>query len=233
MTSNWSEDDLTKKSFLLEDVENRQRKYRAPAGLTNIEIPERLDPFRGCNAMAMNFGNIPNGSISGMCEKIAKRSSQMDEQPSKPNKQLKVNNNKVDNEGSSDKETNNRTSVDESEEVEGPYTCMVKQNLFDSHEIEKDFVPQEQIFDRINDKNGFNPCQLGKKISFRWTTGAGRRIGCVRDYPSPLQFRALEQVNLSPRDTGGSEQIPSSPLSQLKEISSGTKRAERALETMQ
>ncbi|KAJ4886514.1 calmodulin-binding family protein [Raphanus sativus] len=29
--------------------------------------------------------------------------------------------------------------------------------------------------------------------------GAGPRIGCARDYPSELQFQALEQVNLSPR----------------------------------
>ncbi|WOL09080.1 IQ domain-containing protein IQM1-like isoform X1 [Canna indica] len=33
----------------------------------------------------------------------------------------------------------------------------------------------------------------------KWTTGAGPRIGCVRNYPTDLQFKALEQVNLSPR----------------------------------
>ncbi|CAA6660937.1 unnamed protein product [Spirodela intermedia] len=36
-------------------------------------------------------------------------------------------------------------------------------------------------------------------MSSQWTTGAGPRIGCVRDYPVDLQFMALEQVNLSPR----------------------------------
>ena len=40
---------------------------------------------------------------------------------------------------------------------------------------------------------------LGRRLSCKWTTGAGPRIGCVRDYPADLQFRALEQVNLSPR----------------------------------
>ncbi|CAL1357548.1 unnamed protein product [Linum trigynum] len=42
---------------------------------------------------------------------------------------------------------------------------------------------------------------LGKanRLSCKWSTGAGPRIGCVRDYPTQLQFRALEQVNLSPR----------------------------------
>ena len=32
----------------------------------------------------------------------------------------------------------------------------------------------------------------------KWSSGAGARIGCVRDYPAELQSRALEQVNLSP-----------------------------------
>ncbi|KAL2480120.1 calmodulin-binding family protein [Abeliophyllum distichum] len=40
---------------------------------------------------------------------------------------------------------------------------------------------------------------LSKRMSCKWTTGAGPRIGCVREYPAELQFRALEQVNLSPR----------------------------------
>ncbi|KAK1434219.1 hypothetical protein QVD17_11138 [Tagetes erecta] len=41
--------------------------------------------------------------------------------------------------------------------------------------------------------------ELGNMKSPRWTSGAGPRIGCVRDYPTKLQFQALEQVNLSPR----------------------------------
>ena len=40
---------------------------------------------------------------------------------------------------------------------------------------------------------------LSKRLSCKWTTGAGPRIGCVRDYPANLQCRALEQVSLSPR----------------------------------
>lgn len=40
---------------------------------------------------------------------------------------------------------------------------------------------------------------LAKRLSCKWSTGTGPRIGCVRDYPTELQFRALEQVNLSPR----------------------------------
>ncbi|KAF5748468.1 hypothetical protein HS088_TW04G00422 [Tripterygium wilfordii] len=45
-----------------------------------------------------------------------------------------------------------------------------------------------------------------KRLPCKWTTGAGPRIGCVRDYPVELQSRALEQLNLSPR-------IPPRPMS--------------------
>lgn len=40
---------------------------------------------------------------------------------------------------------------------------------------------------------------FSKRLSCKWSTGAGPRIGCVRDYPEHLQSRALEQVSLSPR----------------------------------
>ncbi|XP_009135311.2 IQ domain-containing protein IQM2 [Brassica rapa] len=60
-------------------------------------------------------------------------------------------------------------------------------------------IPEESILKRINSKKETSSFQLGKQLSCKWTTGAGPRIGCVRDYPSELQFQALEQVNLSPR----------------------------------
>nr|GMD50540.1 IQ domain-containing protein IQM4-like [Ipomoea batatas] len=44
---------------------------------------------------------------------------------------------------------------------------------------------------------------LAKHLPSKWSTGTGPRIGCVRDYPTELQFRALEQVNLSPRVVNG------------------------------
>ena len=44
---------------------------------------------------------------------------------------------------------------------------------------------------------------FGQRLSCKWTTGAGPRIGCVRDYPTELQSRALEQVHLSPRVASG------------------------------
>ncbi|KAL7601930.1 hypothetical protein Lser_V15G25557 [Lactuca serriola] len=51
---------------------------------------------------------------------------------------------------------------------------------------------------------------ISARMPCKWASGTGARIGCVRDYPTELQFRALEQVNLSPRTvTGNFGPIPS------------------------
>ncbi|GAU33561.1 hypothetical protein TSUD_143530 [Trifolium subterraneum] len=53
---------------------------------------------------------------------------------------------------------------------------------------------------QVKDKKFEGPIfDFSKRLSCKWSTGAGPRIGCVRDYPEHLQSRALEQVNLSPR----------------------------------
>ncbi|KAG0458408.1 hypothetical protein HPP92_023565 [Vanilla planifolia] len=62
---------------------------------------------------------------------------------------------------------------------------------------------KEEILRRFCLKEGMESCQLGEKLSFKWTTGVGPRIGYVRDYPSEIQFRSLEQVSLSPRGSEG------------------------------
>uniref|UniRef100_A0A5B7ATL3 IQ domain-containing protein IQM2-like n=1 Tax=Davidia involucrata TaxID=16924 RepID=A0A5B7ATL3_DAVIN len=76
-----------------------------------------------------------------------------------------------------------------------------EQNLSDEEdgEMTEETIPEESILQRINSHKEMKSYQLGKQLSCKWTTGAGPRIGCVRDYPSKLQFHALEQVNLSPR----------------------------------
>ncbi|XP_010257609.1 PREDICTED: IQ domain-containing protein IQM2-like [Nelumbo nucifera] len=80
-----------------------------------------------------------------------------------------------------------------------------KRNLLEDEEENKDqVVPKESILERINSKKGMKSYQLGKQLSSKWTTGAGPRIGCLRDYPSELQLRALEKVDLSPRADGNS-----------------------------
>ncbi|KAK4774878.1 hypothetical protein SAY86_009813 [Trapa natans] len=44
---------------------------------------------------------------------------------------------------------------------------------------------------------------ISKRLTTKWTTGHGPRIGCVRDYPAELQSQALERVKLSPRVASG------------------------------
>uniref|UniRef100_A0A2N9J6S1 IQ domain-containing protein IQM2-like n=1 Tax=Fagus sylvatica TaxID=28930 RepID=A0A2N9J6S1_FAGSY len=86
-----------------------------------------------------------------------------------------------------------------------------KQNLIDEEheENEVEIIPEESILKRINSHKGMKSYQLGKQLSCKWTTGAGPRIGCVRDYPSGLQFQALEQVDLSPRSAARSRSCSS------------------------
>ncbi|XP_052173466.1 IQ domain-containing protein IQM6 [Diospyros lotus] len=76
-----------------------------------------------------------------------------------------------------------------------------KRNLFDEDEemYYEEPIPKEKIIQRINSHKRTKSYQLAQCLSCKWTTGAGPRIGCVRDYPSELQNRALEEVNLSPR----------------------------------
>ncbi|KAK9101375.1 hypothetical protein Scep_024805 [Stephania cephalantha] len=52
--------------------------------------------------------------------------------------------------------------------------------------------------DAANAKEEAITFELGKPLSRKWSTGVGPRIGCVRDYPTELRFRALEISNLSP-----------------------------------
>lgn len=70
----------------------------------------------------------------------------------------------------------------------------------DEHEPEMvETVPKESIFQRIDSHKETKSFQLGRQLSCKWSTGAGPRIGCLRDYPSELQSHTLEQANLSPR----------------------------------
>ncbi|KAI3791539.1 hypothetical protein L2E82_05342 [Cichorium intybus] len=76
-----------------------------------------------------------------------------------------------------------------------------KRNLFDPGEEGDEFpISEEKIMERINSHKETKSFQLAKQLSCRWSTGAGPRIGCVRDYPTELQFRALE-VCLSPKNS--------------------------------
>ncbi|VAI43478.1 unnamed protein product [Triticum turgidum subsp. durum] len=60
-------------------------------------------------------------------------------------------------------------------------------------------VSQDAILERANSKSKSKSYQLGHRLSLKWSTGNGPRIGCVRDYPIELRMQALEMVQLSPR----------------------------------
>ncbi|KAJ6361661.1 hypothetical protein OIU78_002149 [Salix suchowensis] len=63
-------------------------------------------------------------------------------------------------------------------------------------------ITQQDSTEEVNaDKLQAPVFDLSRRLSCKWTSGYGPRIGCVRDYPADLQCRALEQVNLSPRTT--------------------------------
>lgn len=65
------------------------------------------------------------------------------------------------------------------------------------------FEKGEKIMQRIDSHKGMKLYQLAQRLSCKWSTGAGPRIGCVRDYPWELQNLALEEVHLSPRAPSG------------------------------
>lgn len=75
-----------------------------------------------------------------------------------------------------------------------------KLNLFDGDREEDELpIPKEKIMQRIDSHKGMKSYELARQLSSRWATGVGPRIGCMRDYPSELQFQVLEQAKLSPR----------------------------------
>ncbi|KAE8673633.1 protochlorophyllide-dependent translocon component 52 [Hibiscus syriacus] len=65
---------------------------------------------------------------------------------------------------------------------------MVRDGKIDENNHGVEAIAEESILQRINSKKGMKSYQLGKQLSCKWTTGAGPRIGCVRDFPSELQF---------------------------------------------
>ncbi|KAF5768737.1 hypothetical protein HanRHA438_Chr14g0650411 [Helianthus annuus] len=121
-------------------------------------------------------------------------------------------------------DSDSTTDYDTAEEFLSDIELMVsKRNLFDYGEADEAYdeeVPQEKIMKRINSHKGNASFQLAKQLSCRWTTGAGPRIGCVRDYPLELQARAMEEMCLSPRSPSTSPKR----FGMLQETSSPAKK---------
>ncbi|KAF8041111.1 hypothetical protein BT93_B3128 [Corymbia citriodora subsp. variegata] len=84
-----------------------------------------------------------------------------------------------------------------------PNYIVLKPNSFNEHrENEVETRPEVLVAKRINSHEESKSSQQVLQLSYKWTSGAGPRIGCVRDYPLEVQARALEHVNLSPRSAG-------------------------------
>jgi hypothetical protein len=84
-------------------------------------------------------------------------------------------------------------SFDDLINTETSTTTCLSEDHQEGNDSHQPAAPREKSLQRVNSY------QLGKQLSFKWTTGAGPRIVCVRDYPPELQHRALEEVHLSPR----------------------------------
>jgi len=76
------------------------------------------------------------------------------------------------------------------------------------HSAKDTNVSQKAILERIKSKSESESYQLGLNLSLKWSTGAGPRIGCVKDYPTELRIQALEMVDL----LAGASRVPHTPL---------------------
>uniref|UniRef100_A0A1J3EZ07 IQ domain-containing protein IQM1 n=1 Tax=Noccaea caerulescens TaxID=107243 RepID=A0A1J3EZ07_NOCCA len=88
--------------------------------------------------------------------------------------------------------------------------CSVNEE-YSSFKYEDEESKQEEAEDKPEEeKERERPVlELAKRLSCKWTSGVGPRIGCVRDYPMELQSQAFEQVSLSPRISPASARFPS------------------------
>nr|XP_004305551.2 PREDICTED: uncharacterized protein LOC101314780 [Fragaria vesca subsp. vesca] len=139
------------------------------------------------------------------------------------------------NSGSDSDSEDGYATADEESKLREEDFMVSKQNLFDedaSDEEEEKPISKEKIMQRISSHKGMNSYQLGQHLSTKWSTGAGPRIGCMRDYPSELQFRVLQQAYLSPRPVGRSStprMVCPTPLSRelKKPVSGCTPKAQK------
>ena len=76
------------------------------------------------------------------------------------------------------------------------YEEETKEDETENKHVETDISEDKEEEEKETQRPVF---ELSKRLSCKWNSGVGPRIGCVRDYPVELQAQALEQVNLSPR----------------------------------
>ncbi|KAL9249915.1 IQ domain-containing protein [Drosera capensis] len=67
-----------------------------------------------------------------------------------------------------------------------------------------DYAEADHQLEQADDQPEAQHSKMTQQLARKWTTGAGPRIKCVREYPVDLQSQALEHVNLSPQVMQGS-----------------------------
>ncbi|KAL1201595.1 IQ domain-containing protein IQM6 [Cardamine amara subsp. amara] len=170
-----------------------------------------------CDFVDAETGESPNGKAKNHPElQTLTRFHSKLSNPEIPNKENDMIEEDQDEEEEEEPETPSEQGYETAEETfiaEEEFTYP-KSNLFDEdiEEYEKP-VLKEKMMKRIDSHKGIKSYQLAERLHSRWSTGAGPRISCMRDYPSELQFRVLEQAQLSPRASRSSKNIsPFSPV---------------------
>ncbi|XP_057750589.1 IQ domain-containing protein IQM1-like isoform X1 [Arachis stenosperma] len=92
--------------------------------------------------------------------------------------------------------TNSFIATNESQPPKGPTQISQPGTATSINANKRDAKAKKEVKDKSFEAPIFD---MSKRLSCKWSTGNGPRIGCVRDYPEHLQSRALEHVNLSPR----------------------------------
>lgn len=178
--------------------------------VTNIEsLPQQNTYFRAQDSNAEENTNLQLKNLSELCSRITKldipnyeTSNEFATEPSCNTKpQMSPIYSCYESAKDSFPQDDGYESAEDSFLTEEDF-MFLKMNLFDKDQEEEDDdepIPKEKIMRRIDSHKGMKSYQLANQLSSKWTTGAGPRIGCMRDYPSELQFRVLEHANLSPR----------------------------------
>ncbi|KAH0886226.1 hypothetical protein HID58_062322 [Brassica napus] len=86
------------------------------------------------------------------------------------------------------------------------YEEETKEDETENKHVETDISEDKEEEEKETQRPVF---ELSKRLSCKWNSGVGPRIGCVRDYPMELQSQAFEQVSLSPRISPASARFPS------------------------
>ncbi|KAL5572447.1 hypothetical protein UlMin_022044 [Ulmus minor] len=89
------------------------------------------------------------------------------------------------------------------EECKSESITLSQSNGVNTSDVSETTKEENKITTVVQEEKKSHVFEFAKRLSCKWSTGAGPRIGCVRDYPTELQARALEQVNLSPRVASG------------------------------